>query len=318
MSNLSIQEENKKTSTSIIRTQNQHLTKYFSSLTSPRTSIVHQYNSNQISKHTFDENNKQSANLINSNEKYSHELLNRISTLWFGSNVDRQQVFNLLKENQIQCTILSEFIARLAHSFSKHIIDIDDISIRKTMLYQALELSRIALKSNKNCALCHFSYGHIIGVLLNINYFSLKDKLNEASLFKYHMEKTIEFDKNFYEAYAYLGRYEYTAFNLSLLERKAASILGYKIEGNLDKALEYFHIAIKGNYDMIHTVYLLMGKIYQKKKQYDEAKKYLNMCIQIPIQRKSQINIVDNAKILLKNKKIENLSFESFICHLKK
>ncbi|CAF4363325.1 unnamed protein product, partial [Rotaria sordida] len=158
-------------------------------------------------------------------------------------NNERRQVFDLLRQNQIKCTMLPEFIAYLTHSLSKYAIDIHDISIRKIMLYEALELSKIALKSNENCALCHFSYGHIIGVLLDINYFSLKDKLNEASLFKYHMEKTIEFDQNFYEAYAYLGRYEYIAFNLNLFERKTASILGYTIEGNLDKALEYFHIA---------------------------------------------------------------------------
>ncbi|CAF4632277.1 unnamed protein product [Rotaria sp. Silwood1] len=363
MSNLLVQEEKKKISETI----NQHLTKSFSLLTSPRTSIVHQYNSNQIFENTFDENNKQSEQLsflhrltlsfhqsihhknqhnkyikqtnidsiekylanesnesvntqstsFTSNKKYNHELLNRISTLWFGSNAERRQVFDLLEQNQIKCKILPEFIAHLAHSFSKHAIDIHDISIRKTMLYEALELSKKALNSNENCALCHFSYGHIIGVLLDINDFSLKDKLNKASLFKHHMKKTIEIDKNFYEAYAYLGRYEYTAFNLNLFERKAALLLGYTIEGNLDKALEYFHIAIKGNYDMIHTVYLLIGKIYQKKKQYVEAKKYLKICIQIPIQRKSQTNIVNNAKILLKDKKFANLSFETFINHLK-
>ncbi|CAF3413464.1 unnamed protein product [Rotaria sp. Silwood1] len=382
MSNLLVQEEKKKISETI----NQHLTKSFSLLTSPRTSIVHQYSSNQIFENTFDENNKQSEQLsflhrltlsfhqsihhknqhnkyikqtnidsiekylanesnesvniqstsckfdnrkflfatfsfqisqVTSDKKYCHELLNRISTLWFGSNAERRQVFDLLEQNQIKCKILPEFIAHLAHSFSKHAIDIHDISIRKTMLYEALELSKKALNSNENCALCHFSYGHIIGVLLDINDFSLKDKLNKASLFKHHMKKTIEIDKNFYEAYAYLGRYEYTAFNLNLFERKAALLLGYTIEGNLDKALEYFHIAIKGNYDMIHTVYLLIGKIYQKKKQYVEAKKYLKICIQIPIQRKSQTNIVNNAKILLKDKKFENLSFETFINHLK-
>jgi len=54
---------------------------------------------------------------------------------------------------------------------------------------------------------------------------------------------------------------------------------------------------------MIHTVYLLIGKIYQKKKQYTEAKKYLNLCIQILIQRKSQIEIVNKAKVLLNDKK---------------
>ncbi|CAF0726205.1 unnamed protein product [Rotaria sordida] len=145
---------------------------------------------------SFDKKNNISINTqptnffqINSDEKYCHELFNQISTLWFGSNEERRQVFDLLRQNQIKCTMLPEFIAYLTHSLSKYAIDIHDISIRKIMLYEALELNKIALKSNENCALCHFSYGHIIGVLLDINYFSLKDKLNEASLFKYHMEK---------------------------------------------------------------------------------------------------------------------------------
>jgi len=86
----------------------------------------------------------------------------------------------------------------------------------------------------------------------------------------------------------------------------------------MNQFLEYLHIAIKGNFDMIHTVYLLIGKIYQKKKQYIEAKEYLNICIQIPIERKSQTDIVNQAKILLKDKKIENLSFEPFISKLNK
>jgi tetratricopeptide (TPR) repeat protein len=246
-------------------------------------------------------------------------LLNQISSLWFGSNAERQQAFDLLERNRLKCTMLPEFIARLAHSLSKRAVDLHDEFFRKSMLHEALELSKMALKSNENCALCHFSYGHIIGVLLDKNEFALKDKLKEASLFKYHMEKTIELDRNFSEAYAYLGRYEYTAFNLSLFERKAVSMLGYRIEGNLDKALEYLHIASKGNCDMIHTVYLLIGKIYQKKKQYIEAKKYLNMCLQIPTQRKSQTEIVNEAKVLLKDKKIENSSFETFcIFRLKK
>jgi len=42
------------------------------------------------------------------------------------------------------------------------------------------------------------------------------------------------------------------------------------------------------------------------------------MCIQIPIQRKSQTEIVNEAKVLLKDKKIENSSFESFIRNLNK
>jgi hypothetical protein len=71
-------------------------------------------------------------------------------------------------------------------------------------------------------------------------------------------QKTIELDRIFYEAYAYLGRYEYIASNLNLFERKATSLLGYTIEGNLD---------------MIHTVYLLIGKIYQKKKIIYRSKK---------------------------------------------
>ncbi|CAF0800231.1 unnamed protein product [Rotaria sordida] len=218
-----IVEENEKTSPSIILSENRGLTKYISSLTSSRTSIVHQYSSNQIFEVTFNENNKQSERLslyhhltlsfrrsvhhenqynkhikktyiesfdkknnisintqptnffqINSDEKYCHELFNQIPTLWFGSNDERRQVFDLLRQNQIKCTMLPEFIAHLTHSLSKYAIDIHDISIRKTMLYEALELSKIALISNENCALCHFSF---------------KDKLNEASLFKYHMEK---------------------------------------------------------------------------------------------------------------------------------
>jgi hypothetical protein len=67
---------------------------------------------------------------------------------------------------------------------------------------------------------------------------------------------------------------------------------------------------------MIHTVYLLIGNIYQKKKQYTEAKKYLNICIQIPIQRKSQTEIVNEEIIFLKDKKIENSSFEALSCYL--
>ncbi|CAF4541312.1 unnamed protein product [Rotaria socialis] len=107
------------------------------------------------------------------------------------------------------------------------------------------------------------------------------------------MERTVEIDQNFYELYAYLGRYEYTAFDLNLFECKAAIMLDYKIEENLDKVLEYFHLTIKRNYDMIHTVYLFIGKLYQKKKQYGEANKYLTMCIEIPIQRNSQTDIVN-------------------------
>ena len=254
----------------------------------------------------------------NLDENYCHDLLNHISSLWFGSNAERQQAFDLLEQNRLKCTMVPEFIARLAHSLSKRAIDINDEFIRKSMLHEALELSKMALKANENSALCHFSYGHIIGVLLEKNQFPLKDKLNEASLFKYHMQKTIELDKNFSEAYAYLGRYEYTAFNLNLFERRAVSMLGYTIEGNLDKALEYLNIAIQGNCDMIHTVYLLIGKIYQKKKQYIEAKKYLNICIQIPTRRKSQTEIVNEAKVLLKDKKIENSSSETIIFRLKK
>jgi len=90
------------------------------------------------------------------------------------------------------------------------------------------------------------------------------------------------------------------------------------IEGNLDKALEYLHISIKGKYDMLNTIYLLIGKIYHKNKQYGQAKKYFSMCIHIPNQRKSQIDIVNEAKILLKDKKIQNSSFEVFARNLKK
>jgi hypothetical protein len=91
--------------------------------------------------------------------------------------------------------MVPEFIARLAHLLSKRAVDFHDKSIRKSILHEAFELSKIALKSNENCALCHFSYEHIIGVLLEKNQFLLKDKLNEASLFKYHMEKPLNLIK---------------------------------------------------------------------------------------------------------------------------
>jgi hypothetical protein len=45
------------------------------------------------------------------------------------------------------------------------------------------------------------------------------------------------------------------------------------IEGNLDKALEYLHIAIKGKYDTLNKIYLLIGEIYHKKKTKWPSKK---------------------------------------------
>ncbi|CAF4301235.1 unnamed protein product, partial [Rotaria socialis] len=34
-------------------------------------------------------------------KKYCHTFLNRISTLWFGSNAQRRQIFDLLKRNRL-------------------------------------------------------------------------------------------------------------------------------------------------------------------------------------------------------------------------
>ena len=169
------------------------------------------------------------------------------------------------------------------------------------------------MMSNEKSALCHFCHGHVIGLLIDSSQFSFKDKLHKASLFKFHMEKVIELDPHCYDAHAYLGRYEYEVHQLNFFERKTAAMFGYAIEGNLDRALAYLQTAMKGDSALKQTIHLFLGKIYQKQKQYAKAKQCFHLCIQDPIEQSSENAIVNEAKILLKDRKIQSSSFDSLV-----
>jgi hypothetical protein len=50
-------------------------------------------------------------------------------------NVERRQAFDLLEQNRLKCTMVPEFLARLAHSLSKRAIDFHDESILRIFTY---------------------------------------------------------------------------------------------------------------------------------------------------------------------------------------
>ncbi|CAF3815055.1 unnamed protein product [Rotaria magnacalcarata] len=82
---------------------------------------------NIVEKYLLNKNNElinqQSASCFQtkSDKKYCHTFLNRISTLWFDSNVQRRQIFDLLKQNRLTCKIVPDYTARLAYMLSKHV-----------------------------------------------------------------------------------------------------------------------------------------------------------------------------------------------------
>ncbi|XP_076165250.1 regulator of microtubule dynamics protein 1 isoform X2 [Ptiloglossa arizonensis] len=170
----------------------------------------------------------------------------------------------------------------------------------KKMIYEAYDLILNALKIKED----HWAVHKWMSIILDskCNYEGMKVRIKELYNVKKHMLRAIELNPTDATTMYMLGTWCYQVSDLAWYQRKiAAVIFGEPPTSSFKEALTYFENAEKVDPYFYSYNLLMLGKVYLKLNQKDQALKYLKMAAEYPVKNDDDHNAKQEAQQLLKN-----------------
>jgi tetratricopeptide (TPR) repeat protein len=168
------------------------------------------------------------------------------------------------------------------------------ISQNKKNVMQAKLYADRAIQLAPNSAEINYIYALALGKM--VDYVSLKQKVTNSRLIKYHADKAIALQPNFALAWNMLGRYNLEVSRLNKMEKLAAnSMMGGLPDGDINTAIQCFEKCRKFDTGFIAN-YLNLIEAYLIKDDKMNAKKYSNVMQGLPNVMKGDAEIKIKAK----------------------
>lgn len=164
---------------------------------------------------------------------------------------------------------------------------------------KALELANKALEMQPNSVYSNYVFAVALGRMGDIS--SAKERVQNASVIKEHVELALKIDPNHAASWHILGKLNYRLHNLNFAEKAAAAILfgGLPKGVSTEKAVECFSKAVELRPDYIlYRLDLSVALIKLGNKE--EAKKVLNDALKIPSLTEDDPQYLKDCSSLLK------------------
>ncbi|KAL4238374.1 Regulator of microtubule dynamics protein [Mactra antiquata] len=212
------------------------------------------------------------------------EVFCEVDKLLEGTDGDKRQALKLLQENKDNYSTNVEFYWRLSkttYQVSQIIGAEGDKDKKKQFIYEAKDIAVKALEIDDQSANAHKWFAIAIGSIGE--YESTQDKIKNGFIYKEHIEKAIVLNPKDPSNHYLLGRWCFTVYMLSWIERKAAAALfASPPTATIEETLVHFLKADELNPGKWKENILFIAKCYIEMRQYKEAVKWLIKGQQVP------------------------------------
>ncbi|KAK6183531.1 hypothetical protein SNE40_010999 [Patella caerulea] len=213
------------------------------------------------------------------------DIFKQTEDLFEGSNDDKQLAYELLITNKSKISGTEEFYWRLSKSaylLAQIFNEQGNPERKKELLYEAVESATTSLSLNEQDGNAHKWYAITLGSLNE--YQSTQDKIKNGFLIQEHTKRAIELMPSDPSNHYMLGRWCYSVYMLSWLERKvAATLFASPPTATIEEALDEFLKADKLKPVKWKENMLFIAKCYIELREYDKAKEWLNNASKVPI-----------------------------------
>lgn len=212
------------------------------------------------------------------------EVFVEVDHLLEGTDEDKQKAYEILQRNKSKYLTDVNFYWR----FSKTTFQLSqilgaqgDLEKKKEYVYAAKDLAQTALDLDDQCANAHKWFAITIGSIGE--YEGTQEKIKNGFTYKEHIEKAISLNSRDPSNHYLLGRWCYSVYMLSWLERKAAAALfATPPTATIEETVTHFLKADELNPGKWKENILFIAKCYIEMRQYQEAVKWLIKGQQIP------------------------------------
>jgi len=150
---------------------------------------------------------------------------------------------------------------------------------KKTMIFEAFEVSKRALQFGEEVSSCHKWYGIMLSQ--TGDYIGTKKKIEDSPEMKKHFEKAIELNPNDATSRHLVGMWCFSFADLAWYERKiAAVVFGSPPESTYEEALGHFEKAESLSPSFYSTNQLMLGVVNMKLGKKEEAKTWFNKLLE--------------------------------------
>lgn len=196
-----------------------------------------------------------------------------------GSKADYENAYVLLQERKLKMSLKVEFqwrLAKVAYFIANAAGERGEKERKKELMYQAKDAAQAAINLDENCAHGHKWYAITLGCVGD--YEPTSEKIKNAVVIKEHIQQAIDLNPSDPTPHHMLGRWCYSVYMLSWLERKAAAaFFGSPPTATVEEALEHFEEAERLNPGKWKENSLYLGKCLLEKRQYDESVKWFRL-----------------------------------------
>ncbi|XP_046567398.1 LOW QUALITY PROTEIN: regulator of microtubule dynamics protein 1-like [Haliotis rubra] len=213
------------------------------------------------------------------------DIFTRVDRLFDGENTDQEEAYRLLLKSKARHPTDVEFLWRLSKACYL-VSRIEGLrgndEKKKELLYMARDNASDALKLNDNCGNAHKWYAITLGSVGD--YESTQNKIKNGFDIKKHIEKAIELSPPDPSNHHMLGRWCYSVYMLSWIERNlAATLFATPPTASVDDALKEFLEAERLNPGRWKENMLFIAKSYIEKRKYSEGTEWLEKAERIEV-----------------------------------
>ncbi|XP_045161395.1 regulator of microtubule dynamics protein 2-like [Mercenaria mercenaria] len=212
------------------------------------------------------------------------EVFTEVDQLLEGTDEDKEKAFDILQRNKSKYLTDANFYWRLSKTtfqVSQILGARGDAEKKKEYVYTAKDLAQKALDLDDQCANAHKWFAITIGSIGE--YEGTQEKIKNGFIYKEHIGKAISLKPKDPSNHYLLGRWCYSVYMLSWIERKAAAALfATPPTSTAEEAVIHFLKADELNPGKWKENILFIAKCYIEMRQYQEAVKWLIKGQQIP------------------------------------
>lgn len=194
-----------------------------------------------------------------------------------GGKTDYENAFSLLKQKERRMMLNADFqwrFSKVMYFMANATGDSGEADRKKELMYQAKDAAMAAVNLDPLCADGHKWYAITVGSIGD--YEPTAEKIKNGYLIKKHIQQAIDLNPKDPTPHHMLGRWCYSIYMLSWLERKAAAaFFGTPPTSTAEEALEHFMQAESLNPGKWKENSLYIAKCLIEKRQYDEAVPWL-------------------------------------------
>lgn len=225
------------------------------------------------------------------------DIMAQIDRLLDGTDNDKLEAHEILQKHKAKFLTDASYHWRLAKNtfqLSQIYGAEGDAEKRKEYIYMAKDIATTALGLDDQCANAHKWYAIAVGSVGEFE--GTQQRILNGYKYKEHIEKAIELKPEDPSNYHLLGRWCYTVYMLSWLERKAAATLyATPPTATLEETLAHFMKAEDLNPGKWKENLLFIAKCHIEFRQYEEAVRWLEKGNKTPVvsqdDRESQAEI---------------------------